>query len=212
VALLASSPGCEWLASADLAGAVNIFSLDGLYHHASVPVGRGRPTAITFDSSGQRLVTVTSAHTVTVFDVESQSLAVPAVMIPRRFLSPQARVCGIAVVLAETDKFLLWGHNFMLALNVKALADNAAYPYPWRLWAGIRHVLALFGLRQTWGHVEDSGKRKRKREGGEDAQAAAETAPVPMVLSMEVTPEAAVASLPTPFERKKYQTKRQKQR
>ena len=145
--LAAGGPGGEWLASADLAGAVNIFSLDGLFHHASVPVGRGVATALGFDSSGKHLVVATTAHVVTLFDIESQSLHadIPPFDIPKRHLAVHARVCGIAAFPEAPEKLLLWGHNYLLAVNVKAKkvakSESAAEPYTWRLWAGIRHLL-----------------------------------------------------------------------
>jgi len=205
--LAAGGPGGEWLASADLAGAVNIFSLDGLFHHASVPVGRGVATALGFDSSGKHLVVATTAHVVTLFDIESQSLHadIPPFDIPKRHLAVHARVCGIAAFPEAPEKLLLWGHNYLLAVNVKAKkvakSESAAEPYTWRLWAGIRHVLAFFGLQKPWSLATDSAEvRKRKR-----GDANAEVSLLPTGLAMEVTPEAAEACLPTPFERKKFQ-------
>ena len=135
------------MASADLAGAVNVFSLDGLYHHASVPVGHGAATAMGFDSSGKHLVVVTTAHVVTLYDIESQSLAsdIAPFDIPKRHLAVHARVCGVATFPEAPDKLLLWGHNYLLAVNLKARQardDSSTEPYTWRLWAGIRR---LFG-------------------------------------------------------------------
>ncbi|CAE7207662.1 U3 small nucleolar RNA-associated protein 4 [Symbiodinium microadriaticum] len=205
--LTAGGSGGEWLASADLAGAVNIFSLDGFFHHASVPVGRGAATALGFDSSGRYLVVATTAHVVTLFDIESQSLHadIPPFDIPKRHLAVHARVCGIAAFPEAPEKLLLWGHNYLLAVNVKAKkvtrSEAAAEPYTWRLWAGIRHVLAFFGLQKPWSLATDSAEvRKRKR-----GDASAEVSLLPTGLAMEVTPEAAEACLPTPFERKKFQ-------
>ena len=151
--LTAGGSGGEWLASADLAGAVNIFSLDGFFHHASVPVGRGAATALGFDSSGRYLVVATTAHVVTLFDIESQSLHadIPPFDIPKRHLAVHARVCGIAAFPEAPEKLLLWGHNYLLAVNVKAKkvtrSEAAAEPYTWRLWAGIRHLVPTLLLQ-----------------------------------------------------------------
>ena len=161
--LAAGGPGGEWLASADLAGAVNIFSLDGLFHHASVPVGRGVATALGFDSSGKHLVVATTAHVVTLFDIESQSLHadIPPFDIPKRHLAVHARVCGIAAFPEAPEKLLLWGHNYLLAVNVKAKkvakSESAAEPYTWRLWAGIRHLLQSQAAEFRRWRLEDVG-------------------------------------------------------
>ena len=145
--LAAGGPGGEWLASADLAGAVNVFSLDGLYHHASVPVGLGAATAIGFDSSGKLLVVVTTQHLVTLFDIEAQSLAaeIGPFTIPNRLLAVHARVCGIATFPEAPDRLLLWGHNYVLSINTKAKAneESNSEPYTWRLWAGIRRLFCF---------------------------------------------------------------------
>mmetsp|Transcript_3625 Transcript_3625/g.6884 ORF Transcript_3625/g.6884 Transcript_3625/m.6884 type:complete len:770 (-) Transcript_3625:142-2451(-) len=240
VCLLASGgPGGEWLASADLAGAVHIYSMDGLQHHAQVPIGAagGVPTALGFDGPGKLLAVATSSHSVVLFDVEAQTLAAgfpPTVRIPAHLLSPHARVCGIAAPSKSSGKLLLWGHSFMLALNLTpssgAAADKQAVkgegdvvidgPCAWKAYGGMQHILALTALDEAkWGSpltseaarnevaLKTPPKKKRKSGAGDAAPAtpaAAAGGAAAMVLSFEVSKEAAEKSLPPAFERKKY--------
>lgn len=221
--LAAGGPGGEWLASADLAGAVQVFSLDGLQHHAHVPLAKegGIPTAIGFDGPGKHLIVVTSTHAVTLFDVEGQTLAAgfsSPVSIPRKILAPQARVCGVVAPCASMPgKLLLWGHSFVVSATLpsaKQQKSEEESQVSWSFQKGIRHVLALTSLDEAkWGRPLSSdaaraamgvadGKSKKKRKSNSGAALAASGAV--MVLSLEVSPEAAEKSLPVPFERKRY--------
>eukprot|EP00933_Yihiella_yeosuensis_P052147 TRINITY_DN5015_c1_g1_i1.p1 TRINITY_DN5015_c1_g1~~TRINITY_DN5015_c1_g1_i1.p1 ORF type:complete len:762 (+),score=126.61 TRINITY_DN5015_c1_g1_i1:185-2470(+) len=223
--LAAGGPGGEWLAAADLAGAVHIYSLDGLHHHVQVPIGaaNGVPTALGFDGPGKILIVVTDKHAVLFYDVEAQTLVAglpsPAI-IPKKILSPQARVCGIAAPSKEPGKLLLWGHSFMVALTLTPGAtatdgngneSKEDGPCFWRPYGGYKHILALTALDEAkWGSpisseqdrkslAEQPRKKKRKSSSG-----AAVPGGAAMVLSFEVSPEAALKSLPTAFERKQY--------
>eukprot|EP00930_Biecheleria_cincta_P038861 TRINITY_DN26725_c0_g1_i2.p1 TRINITY_DN26725_c0_g1~~TRINITY_DN26725_c0_g1_i2.p1 ORF type:complete len:741 (-),score=127.80 TRINITY_DN26725_c0_g1_i2:12-2234(-) len=222
--LAAGGPGGEWLASADLAGVVQVFSLDGLQHHARVPLAAegGIPTAIGFDSPGKHLVVVTSTHSVTLFDVEGQTLAAgfsAPISIPRKILAPQARVCGVAAPCASMPgKLLLWGHSFVLSATLSGAkqqkSEEEASQVNWNFLKGIRHVLALTSLDEAkWGRPLSSdaaraamgvtdGKSKKKRKSNSGAALAPSGAV--MALSLEVSPEAAERSLPVPFERKRF--------
>merc|ERR1719375_2656540 len=70
VSILAASR--EWLASADASGAMHLYDLDGLQHHCSIPAFRKSfPTALGFDSSGERLFAASSLHKLMIFDIEA---------------------------------------------------------------------------------------------------------------------------------------------
>jgi len=208
----------EWLASADVVGAVHIFNLDSLQHHARVPVGSsdGFPTALSFDSHGKHLIVVLSTHAVLVFDVEAQALAagLPSPLhIPRRALPHHERVCGVAPLPGSGHRLLLWGHAFLLALDLRRRGNASAATEEvggftaapvWRKYSKVRfhHILGLWSLDAArWGgrvltdHYMSEGSTKRGRV---DVQA--------MVLAVEVTPEAAESALPQAFERKAFQT------
>lgn len=222
ITCLAASGGGEWLASGDIAGTTHVYSLDALAHHAQVPVGRdqGFPTAMGFDSGRHRLLVVTSKHYVLVFDVESQTLAaeVPSPLrIPPRLVAPHVRACGIVAPPGTKDKLLLWGHSFMLKLDLIAaqkaeaeedgpakrrkLVDGAADEEgsPWKLYEDMEHIVALHALEESqWGGAvlpPQSGEGK-KRKGGAAAKS--------MVLTLEVAPSALKKALPEAFERKKF--------
>lgn len=126
----------EWLASADTAApasSVHVFNVDSLRHHAKVPVGEGRgfPTALGFDARGERLLLALSSHEILVFDVEAQNLVreiTAAASIPRSVgVYRHQRVCGIVPASpALPDKVLVWGHTFLLTLDLKAAAAAKA--------------------------------------------------------------------------------------
>jgi len=134
VALLATEG--EWLASSDLNGVVHIFSLDKLQHHAKVPLGcddnekvRAFPTALCFDGGRNRLIVALSTHKLIIFDVEALTLAqdVPSIVtIPPKTVPPCARVCGISAPPAGRGKLLLWGHSFLVKVDLKAPGDKDA--------------------------------------------------------------------------------------
>lgn len=227
--LAAGGPGGEWLASADLSGAVHCFNLDGLQHQARVPLGEdsGFPTAIGFDGPGRLLIIAMSTHVVFFFDVEAQALAarMPApASIPSTLLATHARICGIAAPAATPNKLVLWGHSFMLALTLKSPEEDAPAekrtgkrsadeeePSPgplgsacsWKVFSGLKHLLSLCALSEAqWGGPlrsglaqEPEGKKRRRSAGNRS---------VALVLSMEVSPEAAERALPPSFERKQY--------
>jgi len=129
VSLLATEG--EWLASGDLEGAVHIFSLDSLQHHARVPAGAtddkstsAFPTAFCF--SRGRLIVALSSGKIIVFDVEAQTLAADVtsiVPIPTKLVPAYARVCGIVAPSGTQNKLLVWGHNFMARLELRSLQD-----------------------------------------------------------------------------------------
>lgn len=229
VALLATSGGGEWLASADLAGAVHVFSLDALAHHAQVPAGRrddgGFPTALGFDSGRHRLIIVTSMHHILLFDVEAQALAAGVtspIKIPWHIMSSQERVCGVACPPGTKDKLLLWGHSFMVKLDLEAAAEERPQKKQkgqagtnghatgggnqWQKYDGMEHIVALSALEEpVWGapvlaNTSNAGtKVSAKRRRSRDACASQ-----PMVLTLEVTPDSLKKSLPEAFERKKF--------
>lgn len=214
VARLAASGGGEWLASADLDGYVHLFSLDALAHHAQVPIGRGDgfPTAMEFDSGRHRLLIVTSSHNVLVFDVEARALApdVPhPLRIPNSVLAPHVRVCGVVAPPAAEGKLLLWGHNFMMKLDLqedagaeteqkKRRVTGRQDESRWHAYENMEHIVSLSTLEEAqWGTPvlgnagPADGKRKRPKA-------------KPMVLTLEVAPSTLKKALPESFERKKY--------
>jgi len=218
VSLLASAQ--EWLASADASGAVHVFNLDTLQHHARVPVGGAGgafATAMTFDARGSRLIVALSTHKLVIFDVESQTLAegLPAHLeIPRQAFEPHSRICGLAAPPRAASKVLLWGHSSMAQLEIRpwAAAAEEVGRKPgtcrWLKYTRKNHLLALCALDEgQWGRplLSDDGAAA----GQEKAPAAGpakrrRTAVQAMTLAMEVTPGAVERSLQQPFERKKF--------
>jgi len=218
---------CEWLASADVSGAVHVFNLDSLEHHAQVPVGSGQglPTALGFCAQRNHLLVVFSSHTLVVFDVEAQALAatLPPLQIPQKLLDPHERVCGVVAPPGTPDKLLLWGHGFMLALQMQPGTGGTAAAQPdgqgcqggqgghggWRTYRGMKHILALTALDEAqWGSPllagpkpdpaapgDEQPQAKRRRQ-GDRVEA--------MVLTFEVHPRAVEKALPPAFESKKF--------
>lgn len=215
----------EWLASADTSGAAHVFSLDSMLPHARVPAGsaEGRTTALAFDARGRSLLLALSTHRVVAFDVEEQAFAAGFAVAPRvpdRILAPHARICGIAAPRGAPHKLLLWGHGFVLSLEVKpwrqagaeGQGGGAAGPRTvegscaWRKLPPMRHLLGLCALDEaTWGPSLLRGQPMLTEEGqppGKKRRTSAEVSS--MVVTVEVTPEAAQAALPVAFERKRY--------
>jgi len=124
VALLASAG--EWLASGDAAGAVHVFNTDSLEHHSRVPVGsdQGFPTALAFCAQRSQLLVALSSHNVLVFDVEARALsaAAPSLHVPERLVTRQERICGAVAPAAPGRRWLLWTHDALLALELRAPA------------------------------------------------------------------------------------------
>jgi len=217
----------EWLASADVTSGVHIFNLDSLEHHTKVPIGQGTPTALAFHAQRSQLIVVTSYHNLVVFDVETQALAttLPQLEVPKGMLELHMRICGVASPLGNPDKLLLWGHSFMLGLELRqgklpdekaatdasgdAMDNNVKVVVKdqddcrWRRYDGMQHILALCMLDESqWGATllrRDGEPRSEKRQKCERRIQA-------MVLTLEVAPEAAERALPVAFERRKFVT------
>jgi len=222
----------EWLASADVSGGVHIFNLDSLEHHTKVPIGQGIPTALAFHAQRSQLIVATSYHTLIVFDVEAQALAttVPELEVPTTMLEEHVRICGVASPLGNPDKLLLWGHSFMLGLELcqgtfpekKATTGIAmdtdvtvvVQDEPdcrWRRYDGMHHILALSMLDESqWGAA--MLRREQELEPHQDGEPRpgkrqkCENRMQAMVLTLEVAPEAAERALPVAFERRKFVT------
>ncbi|CAJ1396458.1 unnamed protein product [Effrenium voratum] len=197
VTLLAASLGkSEWLLSADLAGQVHAFSLDSLQHHAAVPGSGDQVTALGFDASGKKAVLVTARHQVMIFDVKAKGVTCALeVAIPQKFLAPHARVCGLASFQRRPRKLLLWGHGFLLAMDLDLVqAEPAEKGGPWKVWPQ-RHILGLASVAGPWAPLT-SPQQRRESEGEEGDP--------PVVLTVKVSQEAVDKALPLPFERKKY--------
>jgi len=208
----------EWLASADVSGAVHVFNLDRSEHHARVPVGAagGRlPTALGFSSERNHLFVVNSSHELIVFDVEEQAIAASVaspVQIPRRVLAPHDRVCGISSAPGVPDKLFLWGHNSLLQLSWAKPKDATSGSAPvWRSYKegnkDMRNILAMATLDEAeWGEplldstADTLASKKRKRVEGASEQVKKTT----MVLTLEVSEAAVQKALPVAFDRKKY--------
>jgi len=155
---------------------VHVFDLDSLRHHAQLPAG-ALPTALGF-AQGQLWVALAN-HRLLAFDVEQRRLALQ-LRLPRR-LPRHWRVCGLAA--PGPGRLLLWGHGFLLGLELRPEGRR------WRLFRGLGHLLAVFGLDEAhWGSA--AGGQKRKAEA--------------LALALEVRPERVEAALPAAFERKKY--------
>jgi len=215
VSHLASSR--EWLASTDVNGAVHVFNLDRSEHHARVPVGDscGRlPTALGFAAETGHLLVVNANHEIVVFDVEEQALVANVgwpVRIPKRVLPSHERVCGISCAPRVPNKFVIWGHNFLLQLSWAKPKDEKRGPTPiWRSYKegnnDMKHILALFMLDETeWGppllepDVAPSASKKRKLEDATEQKSDAV-----MVLTLEVSEAALLKALPVAFDRKRY--------
>jgi len=222
---------CEWLASADTAGVIHIFNLDSCQHHARVPSGGGKgfPTALGFDAKRKRLIVTTSDHHVLMYDIEAQAFSAelphPA-KVPFEVLPLTSRICGVAAFPGKPNKVLLWGHTFLLALDLNPSSsgnklkgsretsepgwDKTLPPKKGLAWSvkEVPHVLALWALDEAhWGsavlknhafELDADGQpgkppAKRRRVGMET-----------MVLTIEVSPDAAKKALPKDFERKEY--------
>ncbi|CAK0852750.1 unnamed protein product [Prorocentrum cordatum] len=215
----------EWLASADTSGAAHVFSLDSMLPHTRVPAGsaEGRTTALAFDARGRNLVLALSTHRIVAFDVEEQAFAAGFAVTPRvpdRILAPHARICGIAAPRGAPHRLLLWGHSFVLSLEVKpwmlAGAEGQSCgaagtrvvegSCAWRRLPPMRHLLGFCALDEaTWGPSLLRGQPMLTEEGqppGKKRRTGAEVSS--MVVTLEVAPEAAQAALPVAFERKRY--------
>jgi U3 small nucleolar RNA-associated protein 4 len=166
----------EWLASADVTGGVHIFNLDSLEHHTKVPIGQGIPTALAFHAQRSQLIVVTSSHNLVVFDVEAQALInhdateSGSLEVPKGMVPSHVRICGVASPLGHPNKLLLWGHSFMLGLDLRP-KTHEAFPTSsgdadndvtvvvkdkdncrWRRYDGMQHILALCMLDESqWG-------------------------------------------------------------
>lgn len=219
VSLLAADGPGEWLASADFAGKLHVFSLDGLQHQARLPIGtlHGFPTALGFDAPGRMLIVVLSKHAVLFFDLEAQALAahLPApAMIPKSSLAIHERVCGIIAPTRTPKKFLLWGHTFLLALSISASSrpgvgngrrderrKEDVASISWQK-TPLEHILSLHALDEAkWGPNQDEADGLEK---GPDKKKRRSEAPV-LALSLEVAAEAVEKALPARFERKKFE-------
>ncbi|CAJ1343555.1 unnamed protein product [Effrenium voratum] len=176
-------------------GSVHAFSLDSLQHHAAVPGSGDQVTALGFDASGKKAVLVTARHQVMIFDVKAKGVTCALeVAIPQKFLAPHARVCGLASFQRRPRKLLLWGHGFLLAMDLDLVQAEPAEGGPWKVWPQ-RHILGLASVAGPWAPLT-SPQQRRESEGEEGDP--------PVVLTVKVSQEAVDKALPLPFERKKY--------
>lgn len=198
---------------------------------------RSFPTALGFIAEGRQLAVATSSHDLLVYDVEEGTLTTgaQAPRIPTCILMPHERICGVSGPSDKPNRVLLWGHSFLVTLDLEkdevarrqklddevkekvergSISSVGEYVSQgaWRAY-GMQHILTLQCLDVSrWGapllrehylcEASASGgavapPAKRQRQSVDVA-----------VLALEVTPQAVVKALPTPFERKQFYQKR----
>ncbi|RKP09200.1 WD40-repeat-containing domain protein [Thamnocephalis sphaerospora] len=112
----------QWLAIGDLANRINVFNLDSLKHHATLPGFQSVHTALAFHPDSQQLFVALANNEFYAYDVERRrftdwSRRIIA-LLPDSFRHMRDHILGIAFSQAHPETVLFWGSTFISRVHI----------------------------------------------------------------------------------------------
>ncbi|CAG8487478.1 2874_t:CDS:10 [Acaulospora morrowiae] len=111
----------KWMATGDLLNRINIYNLDGLEHHVTLPKYSSTHTSLTFHPSVPSLVVTLASNEFLIFDVESGKLTdwsqKHSQNLPNEFLRLENRIMGCAFDPENSNVMILWAANYFCLID-----------------------------------------------------------------------------------------------
>ncbi|KAJ3003082.1 U3 small nucleolar RNA-associated protein 4 [Thoreauomyces humboldtii] len=159
IATLAVSGDGQWLASGDLFNRINVFNLDSLKHHATLPVFPSLHTTITFHPSSPTLVVTCTSNEFYLYDVDEARLTdwsrEYSQRLPYRWLLRKEVVTGVAFDPRKPSSMVLHGAGHVTFVDL----DKPIGP---------RDATILMGKRRLALYLETAAAKKRTGRGVAD--------------------------------------------
>ncbi|KAJ3027734.1 UNVERIFIED_CONTAM: U3 small nucleolar RNA-associated protein [Siphonaria sp. JEL0065] len=121
VSSLAVSADGQWLASGDLAKRINIYNLDVLKHHATIPQLQSQHTFLSFNVNSANLIVTLNSNEIFVYDAEHARLTdwsrQNSHTLPAHFLQRTDKIMGAGSCESAPHKFVVWGANYLASVD-----------------------------------------------------------------------------------------------
>ncbi|KAJ3289037.1 U3 small nucleolar RNA-associated protein [Rhizoclosmatium sp. JEL0117] len=118
---LTVSTDCQWLASGDMANRVNVYTLDGLKHHATIPQLQAQHTSLAFSFNTANLIVTLNSNEIFIYDAEHARLTDwsrnNSHTLPKHFLERTDTIMGASSCETAPQKIVVWGALYLACLD-----------------------------------------------------------------------------------------------
>lgn len=184
IVTLSVSPDGQWLFTGDLGNNMDVYNLDSLHFHATLPRSPSQHTAVAFHPSGSMLVVGCADNRFIIYDVEHKCVSDwtkrNLASLPPRLTQQPSKISGVLFDQSRPNTLFLWGRSFLCVVDLDEDAAHSAGSQSSQQPKSQAVAVA----------VAAEPKRKAKRKAGEDASSQ------PQIIQPHLEAAAAAASGP----------------